>query len=74
MDKTTLYLPGRTRSRLREVARRTGRRQSELVREAIDRYLDDEPFPLPLSVGAGEDVELTGRNSEEWLRAEWGKS
>jgi predicted transcriptional regulator len=71
MEKTTLYLPEATRRRLRDAARRTGRRQSELVRQAIDDFLSSEPYPLPLSIGAGEDEEVTGETSEDWLRRTW---
>jgi predicted transcriptional regulator len=71
MHKTTLYLPDATRRRLREMARRTGRPQSDLVRQALEGYLGSEGSPLPKSIGAGEDPDLFGRNSEDWLRANW---
>jgi predicted transcriptional regulator len=71
MHKTTLYLPDATRRRLREMARRTGRPQSDLVRQALEDYLGSEASPLPKSIGAGEDPELSGRNTEKWLRANW---
>ncbi|MEO8571921.1 MAG: CopG family transcriptional regulator, partial [Chloroflexota bacterium] len=57
--------------RLREVAKRTGRAQADLVRTAINRYLADEPSPLPGSIGFGDDAELRGRDTEDWLRANW---
>jgi len=71
MNKTTLYLPDTTRRRLRELAKRTGRRQSDLVRQALERYLATESSPLPASVGSGDDAEVSGRESEDWLRANW---
>jgi hypothetical protein len=71
MEKTTLYLTSDTQRRLRDAARTTGRPQAELVREAIERYLEDEKPPLPRSVGMGSDEELTAANSEEWLRRHW---
>lgn len=71
MNKTTLYLPDATTRRLREMARRTGRRQSDLIRQALDRYLSSEPSALPPSTGAAEDEQLSGRDSEDWLRANW---
>ena len=71
VNKTTLYLPEGTQRRLRELARRTGRPQSDLVRQALDRYLGNQSSPLPASVGSGEDPDLNGRDSEDWLRANW---
>jgi uncharacterized membrane protein YccC len=71
VNKTTLYLPETTSRRLRELARRTGRRQSDLIRQALDRYLSSVPVALPPSVGSGEDTQLSGRESEDWLRRNW---
>jgi predicted transcriptional regulator len=71
MHKTTLYLPEATRRRLRDMARRTGQPQANLVRHALDAYLNAEASPLPKSIGAGEDLDLSGRNTEDWLRANW---
>src|SRR5206468_1651199 len=39
MEKTTLYLPKELQRELRETARREGRPQAALVREALDTYL-----------------------------------
>ncbi len=71
MNKTTLYLPEQTQRRLRELAKRTGRPQADLVRQALERYLGTQTSSLPSSVGAGEDAGLSGRDSEDWLRANW---
>jgi hypothetical protein len=71
MEKTTLYLERETRSRLRDAARRSGRPQAELLREAITRYLDSDAAPVPRSIGLGVDPEVTGANSEDWLRGHW---
>jgi predicted transcriptional regulator len=67
--KTTLYLPEATRRRLQELAKRTGRRQADLMRQALDGYLALDTVPLPGSIGAGADAELSGEASEDWLRA-----
>ena len=71
MNKTTLYFPDTTQRRLRDFARRTGRRQAEVVREAVERYLDAVPAPLPSSIGSGEDDSLRGRDTADWLRENW---
>lgn len=71
MNKTTLYLPDPLHRQLRDAARRTGRPQAHLVRQALERYLAGESPAEPRSIGAGQDDGLTGRDSEDWLKANW---
>jgi predicted transcriptional regulator len=72
MNKTTLYLPPETQRSLRDLARRTGRHQADVIREALDLYLQlHGERPRPRSIGAGEDGELAARDSEDWLRNRW---
>lgn len=71
MEKTTLYLPDDMRHALRDAARRSGRPQAELVREALAGYLAANERPRPRSLGAGADEGLSAANSEDWLRSRW---
>ena len=71
MLKTTVYLPEDLQCALKEEARRTGRREAAILREALADYLRNQDRPQPRSIGAGEDMELTARESEAWLRARW---
>jgi len=71
VDKTTLYLTPEQRRRLREAARRSGRRQADLIRAALDAYLAETPANRPRSIGAGEDEGLDAADSEAWLRERW---
>ncbi len=71
MNKTTLYLPRDTQRRLRDAASRLHRAQADIVREALDRYLAAEEAPVPRSIGLGTDPDVTGANSEKWLRDHW---
>jgi hypothetical protein len=71
VEKTTLYLPADLQRALQEQARRSGRPQAELVREALRSYLQGIARPQPRSLGLGEDEELTARESEDWLAREW---
>ena len=71
MQKTTLYLPEDLQRSLKEVARRTGRREAAIVREALAAYLQHQTRPQPRSIGAGEDTVLAARDSEAWLREHW---
>lgn len=40
MERTQIYLTERQRGELAAMARQAGRNQSELIREAVDRFLD----------------------------------
>jgi hypothetical protein len=73
MEKTTLYLPLELQRALQAEARRSGRPQAELVREALREYLGSRPRPRPRSVGLGESGQLAARDSEAWLREQWGR-
>lgn len=71
MNKTTLYLSRETQLRLRDAASRTHRAQADIVREALERYLEAEEAPMPRSIGLGTDPDVTGASSEDWLRQNW---
>jgi hypothetical protein len=71
VEKTTLYLPGGLHRELQMAARRSGRPQAELVRVALQEYLDRMRRPKLSSIGAGEDPELAGKDTEQWLEREW---
>jgi len=72
VDKTTLYLPEELQRELREAARREGRPQAELVREALRAYLRDRPRPQPRSIGMLEDPTLRAEDAKRWVRERWG--
>jgi predicted transcriptional regulator len=72
MEKTTLYLPVELHRALKDAARREGRPQAVLIRQAISEYLDTRSGPPRLrSLGAGEDEGLRARDAEAWLESEW---
>jgi plasmid stability protein len=73
MTKTTLYLPDDLRTKLRAEARRRGRPQAELVRDALEAYLRPQRQPLPRFIGIAEDGVIPARDAKEWIRREWGK-
>jgi hypothetical protein len=51
-EKTTVYLDSQTRRGLKALSRSTGRPQAELIREALDTYLERAPrYALPGWVG-----------------------
>jgi Arc/MetJ-type ribon-helix-helix transcriptional regulator len=71
MEKTTLYLPAELQRRLSDAARRTGRTQADLIREALRLFLGDMSTPQPRSLGILADPELRGEDTEDWLRGAW---
>lgn len=40
MERTQIYLTKEEQSRLRSLAKRLGKKQSQLIRDALDSYLD----------------------------------
>ena len=71
MVATTVDLPPELQRALEAAARESGRPEAEIVREALEAFLDSRPRPRPLSVGIVEDPELNGVDTEDWLRANW---
>jgi len=71
VEKTTLYMPAELQQGLRALARRTGRPQAELIREAIAEYVGTQERPLPRSIGAGTGGGVSGADSEAWLHDQW---
>ncbi len=71
MDKTTVYLPTELHFEVRAIARRTGRPQAVVIREAIQEYVDRQDEPELLSLGIAENAGLDGADVEDWLKANW---
>lgn len=71
LEKTTLYLSRELHGALKEAARREGKPQAALIRSALEDYLGKRERPSLRSIGAGEDGELSAKESEAWLRSEW---
>jgi hypothetical protein len=73
MRRTTVYLPDELLHELHETARRSGRPQADLVREALAVYLPTLARPRPTSLGLGESVDDTvdSENVKAWVRARW---
>jgi predicted transcriptional regulator len=71
VEKTTLYLPPELRRSLHAAAVRQRRSQAELIREALMDYLGKLQRPRLPWIGLGEDDEVSGATSEDYLRSRW---
>jgi hypothetical protein len=52
MKRTTIYLEPELESRLKRETRRQKRPMAEIIREALRRYIGEEPAPQPPGAGA----------------------
>jgi len=71
VEKTTLYLSPELRRSLHAAAVRQRRSQAELIREALTDYLGKLQRPSMPWIGMGEDDEVSGATSEDFLRSRW---
>lgn len=70
MEKTTLYLTADLQRALKDAARRSGRPQAELVRDALTEYLAKQPKPRPRSIGMANSGEIPATEVKAWIRAQ----
>lgn len=73
VHRTTILLPDELDQRLSEAARRHGRSRTDLLRQALSAFLDDEVRPRPRSIGAGQNPSpaVTSENVKQSVRAAW---
>jgi predicted transcriptional regulator len=50
---TLVHLPDRVRTSLQKLVSQTGKLEEDLIREAIEAYLEIQNRPLPRSIGIG---------------------
>ena len=77
MVRTRIYLTERQRDELAAIAGHTGKGQSELVREAVDRYIEATNLDrrgASLREAAGLWRERTDLPDYEAVRADWDRS
>jgi Arc/MetJ-type ribon-helix-helix transcriptional regulator len=59
MIKTTIYLPESLKRQLQRLAKRLGRSEAQLIRDAVERLVEERPTPRPrLPLFASNDPKL----------------
>ena len=68
--RTQIYLTKRQRQRLDEIRRRDGRTLAEVIREAVDQYIENsgESIEEALEATAGMLPDLEVPSRDEWDR------
>ena len=66
---TVIDFPDDVRAALAEEADHTGRDEADLILAALRHYLRLRDGPIPRSFGMHADPDLSGADSEDWLRA-----
>lgn len=74
MQKTTLYLPDTLNQQLKLEAKRQNKSQAELMREALNGYLQGRPRALPRSLGLAGDAGVSAADSEDWIHRRWNEA
>lgn len=68
---TTITIPVDLYNVIRDLATSTKQTEIELMEEALQAYRREEMRLQFRSFGTAWDDELTGTNSEDWLRENW---
>ncbi len=77
MVRTQIYLTERQRDELAAIARAAGKKQSELIREAVDRLIDQAGSSrreTVLRVAAGIWKDRTDLPDFKAMRTEWNRN
>jgi hypothetical protein len=65
MIKTTVYLPEPLKRQLQRLAKRVGRSEAQLIRDAVERVVQEQPTPPPrLPLFTSNDPDLAERVDE----------
>lgn len=66
MIKTTIYLPEPLKKKLSRLSRRQGKSEAQLIRDALERFIEERSSPLPrLPLFSSGDPTLGERVEEE---------
>ena len=71
MERTTVYFPASLRKRVADLSRRMEKPQAQILRDAVEAYVDQQSRPPMRSIGSVSDPTISGAESEEFLRRNW---
>ena len=71
MSTKVTQLSPQLQTLLEHLARRLDQSEDEIVTRALYQYARQQSDSWPKSIGAGWDPQVTGENSEDWLRDNW---
>jgi predicted transcriptional regulator len=73
MGRTTILIPEELRQRLVNEARRRKVPQSALIRDALERYLDEQSGDQPSLLGVVDVEGVDAREAKAWVRERWAR-
>jgi predicted transcriptional regulator len=77
MEKTTVYLTEDLQTGIKRVARRQGRSEALVIREALATYIaSEQERPVSQSIGCMDEPLAPGvdsSNVKSWIRDNWAK-
>jgi len=73
MERTTILIPEGLRRRLVDEARRRKVPQSALIRDALERYLDERTSGQPYLLGVADVEGVDARDAKAWVREQWAR-
>jgi predicted transcriptional regulator len=73
MQRTTILIPEELRQRLVDEARRRRVPQSALIRDALERYLDERISGQPSVLGVADVEGVDARDAKAWVREQWAR-
>jgi metal-responsive CopG/Arc/MetJ family transcriptional regulator len=72
MEKTTLFIPVEIIAAINELAQRHGRSRGDLMREALQEYVEKHDQKLSDWIGIiDSEGEFDSTNVKAWLRDKW---
>lgn len=73
MIKSTFSIESDRMAALDAIAKQSARPKAELIRDALDEYIDRHARPFPAWIGMidDDDGSLTSTNVDEWLGDRW---
>lgn len=73
MHKSTISLPDEIVHEIRSISSSEGRSEAEIVRAALDAYVERRRSDVPAIFGTFSGGTIGAAKSEDWLRDHWNR-